>query len=265
MRALRFVALLAIPFAHAACGEPLPAEDARADASSTLDANTSESDTDANAEAATDAPTDTPSVETSMDAPPEPPTAEQLLALTTSCMRIPGSPLYGNDSGDTPTVPLCQLDRAIYWHADMDIDCDGGSGSVCMSDPYYQPDTSGTTSTGQPLDASTLPFIVIPLPRTGFDYRNFDIHIGSVAAVIYQGRVVYAIFGDVGPSTGIGEGSYALAQALGIDPDPVTGGIDSGVTYIVFQGADGRVMHNEDHDEATRIGEARATALVSGG
>jgi hypothetical protein len=278
MRALPVVAFVAISAVSAACGEPLPSDDAGADArgdtSMPSDATTNDSARDAVGEVAVDAPRDVPAdvamMEASVDAPADTmsavaPTAAELLALTTSCMRIAGSPLYALDSGETATVPLCQLTGAIYWQADMDVDCDGGSGAECMSDPYYQPDTSGVTSTGQPLDASTLPFIVIPLPRTGFDYRNFDIHIGSVAAVIYRDRVVYAIFGDAGPSSIIGEGSFALAQALGIDPDPSTGGVGSGVTYIVFQGADGRVTHNEDHDEATRIGEARAMALVSGG
>ncbi len=40
--------------------------------------------------------------------------------------------------------------------------------------------------------------------------------------------------GDTGPDEIIGEASYATAKALGIDPDPETGGTDSGVTYIVF-------------------------------
>jgi hypothetical protein len=35
----------------------------------------------------------------------------------------------------------------------------------------------------------------------------------------------------------IGEASYKTAADLGIDPDPSSGGTDSGVTYIFFKNA----------------------------
>ena len=249
-----------------ACGVPVEGDDASADGgsdaradSATLDASDA-SDAMLAEDAVSEASPDTSDAPT--DAPPAPVTAADLLARTGSCNRIAGSPLYSTDSGETATIPLCQLEGAIFWQADMDIDCDGGSSSLCRSDPSYLPDTSANTSSGMPLDASTLPFIVIPLPRTGFDFRTHDIHLGSVAAVIYQGRVVYAIFGDEGPSSIIGEGSNALATALGIDADPRVGGVDNGVTYIVFTGASGVVSRNEDHAEATTLGEMRAAEFI---
>ena len=121
---------------------------------------------------------------------------------------------------------------------------------------------SGTDSQGNPLDASTLPFYVIPLPSHGFDYAAHGIDLGSVGAVIYGGQLEYGIFADQGPQGIIGEASYAMAVALGVDPDPEFGGADSGATYIVFTGADGMVTTNEDHVEAETVGQARAAQLL---
>ena len=50
----------------------------------------------------------------------------------------------------------------------------------------------------------------------------------------YNGKVRFAVFADEGPSYKFGEGSMALAEALGIDSDPKTGGVAKGVEYIVF-------------------------------
>lgn len=188
-------------------------------------------------------------------------TAADVLASLGTCARIGGD--YGNDAGDPETIPVCQTADVIWWTADFDVDCDGGSSAICMSDPYYQPETSGVDSMGNPLDASTLPFIVIPLPSARFRYADHGISIGQVALVIYAGRMVYGIFGDAGPASGIGEGSYAMAEALGIPPDPSTGGVDAGVTYLVFTGPSANVTRNEDHDEAVRLGTMALDAFLS--
>ena len=75
--------------------------------------------------------------------------------------------------------------------------------------------------------------------------------------------MVYGIFGDAGPSGAIGEGSYAMAEALGIPPSPISGGVDSGVTYLIFTGSGARVSRNEDHAEAVSRGEALLDAFLT--
>lgn len=192
---------------------------------------------------------------------PAPITPDAVLARLGDCARIGGD--YANDSGEAETIPVCGDGSVVWWESDMDIDCDGGREASCMADPYYQPETSGTDSHGDPLDANTLPFIVVPLPSARFRYADHGIAIGQVALVMYEGRMAYAVFGDAGPSGSIGEGSYALAEELGIDPDPVTGGADSGVTFVIFTGAASRVTRNEDHDEAVRMGEALARDFLA--
>lgn len=192
-----------------------------------------------------------------------PPTPAQLLALTTTC-DVASASKYATDEGEANTVDVCALSGAFFWKSDFDVDCDGKMSAQCNAntDPSYYPATSAEDSQGDPLDAASLPFIVIPLASAKFDYDAENIHLGAVAAVIYQDKLVYAVFGDQGPNGIIGEGSYALAQALGIDPDPAIGGSDGPVTFIVFTGTNAVVSPIEDHPAATSLGETLATKLI---
>jgi len=192
------------------------------------------------------------------------PTAAELLSLTASC-TVASTGKYATDEGEADTISVCAVGTAFFWTSDFDVDCDGKQSAACNinTDPAYQSETSATDSQGDPLDAAALPFIVIPLPSSKFDFGDADIHLGAVAAAVYQDKVVYAVFGDEGPSGIIGEGSYALAQALGIDPDPSTGGSDGPVTFIVFSGTSAIVSPIEDHAAATAQGEAMAAKLLA--
>jgi len=202
-------------------------------------------------------------VDASPDAP-APPTASELLAKLATCNKVGGD--YATDSGGAATIPICGLSNAVFWKADMDIDCDGKQTTQCNSstDPSWQNQTSATDSHGNPLDAANLPYVVVPLPSTRFDYSNAGLDFGSVIAVIYHDKVEYAVFGDEGPSSIIGEASYATANALGIDPDPSTGGVDSGVAYIAFTGPAAIVPVIEDHAMAVQLGISRAQMLLAG-
>lgn len=191
------------------------------------------------------------------------PTADDLLALTQSCDQLSGTTLFATDAGGAQTIPMCELNGAIWFRADMDIDCDGGTESACKADPYYQPETSATSSTGQPLDASHLPFTVMPLDSNGFTLSGSGLSLGSVTAVIYNGQVYYGPLGDRGPRGTLGEGSYAMAEQLGINPNPVSGGIASGVTYIYFTGTDAKVSPIESEAEAQILGAEQAADLLA--
>lgn len=59
---------------------------------------------------------------------------------------------------------------------------------------------------------------------------------GDLAYVfdLETGKSSFAIVGDWGTENTLGEGSIALAKALGIDSDPRTGGQDNGISYVVF-------------------------------
>lgn len=191
--------------------------------------------------------------------------AAQLLALTRTCAVVSAAPLRSDDEDGAPyDIDVCGLTGAIFWTADMDIDCDGESTAQCNidTDPAFQNQTSATDSNGQPLDAASLPYVVIPSGSLSFDYGARDVELGTVVAVIYNGQLRFGVFGDEGPQNIIGEASYAMAESLGIDPDPSTGGSDGPVTYIAFTGKSAVVTTMEDHDEAVAVGTARAAVLL---
>lgn len=81
------------------------------------------------------------------------------------------------------------------------------------------------------IDAETVPYIVLPnglphMPRLGAPARVINLR---------NGKTCSAIFADIGPRDKIGEGSIALATALGVPSDPRTGGVPDGILFVVFQ------------------------------
>ncbi|MEV4508601.1 ricin-type beta-trefoil lectin domain protein [Dactylosporangium sp. NPDC049525] len=191
------------------------------------------------------------------------PTASQLLAKTQTCSQVSNGK-YATDDGGAETVAICKSGSAYFWTADMDIDCDGIATSRCnaSTDPWYQAQTSFNTSTGAYFTSDVTRYYVVPLPSSRFTYSANGIRAGSVAAVVYNGRVAYAVFADEGPSNIIGEGSYALAVALGIDPNPASGGTNGPVTFIVFPSSVPSPV--ESSSAIDSVGAAAATAWVGG-
>jgi hypothetical protein len=80
------------------------------------------------------------------------------------------------------------------------------------------------------VNAEAVNFIVLP-GRLGLGAK-----LGDFAVVIRPATGVYdyAVYADVGPANKIGEGSIALAAALGIPSSPKSGGVGHGIVYIVF-------------------------------
>ncbi|MCX4917984.1 glycoside hydrolase family 75 protein [Streptomyces sp. NBC_00687] len=188
--------------------------------------------------------------------------AASLLAKVTSCSQI-SSGKYRTDEETSATIPVCGKNGAVFWKADMDIDCDGQVTNRCSADtdPWFQDDTAFHQSNGQPLRADSLPYVVVPSTSSIWKYTSSGIKGGGVVAVIYNNKVEYAVVGDTGPTSIIGEASYATASALGIDPDPETGGTDSGVTYIVFKNA--QVSPIESHTAAVTLGNSLAQQFLA--
>ncbi|MFJ8467142.1 glycoside hydrolase family 75 protein [Streptomyces swartbergensis] len=190
-----------------------------------------------------------------------PVSAADLLAKVRDCTPVSRG-RYRSDIGAPANIPVCGTRDAVFWKADMDIDCDGRPGHRCnrRTDPHFSDSTAYAQSDGRPLSAERLPFIVVPAPSRIWDYREHGVGGGSVAAVVHRNRVQYAVVGDTGPQDIIGEASYATAKALGIRADPQGGGTPSGVTYIVFKNA--RVSPIEDHAAAVTTGERLARQFV---
>ncbi|MGH8793507.1 MAG: glycoside hydrolase family 75 protein [Stackebrandtia sp.] len=191
------------------------------------------------------------------------PSADELRNVVDGCPTQLSNGEYSEDQDGDSYIPVCQTSNAVHWKADMDIDCDGQRTDECNenTDPYFQPETAWNQSDGQPLISAQLPFIVVPLPSDIWDYETADIGGGTVAAVIYEDKVVYAVVGDLGPETIIGEGSYRLAEDLGIDPDPSTGGIGGAVVdFVLFPGITAEPI--EDPEQSTTLGGPAADKLV---
>ncbi|MET8243653.1 glycoside hydrolase family 75 protein [Streptomyces sp. NPDC005202] len=187
--------------------------------------------------------------------------AADLLAKVTSCQQISNGK-YKTDDETSATVPVCGKNGAVFWKADMDIDCDGQRTSNCNenTDPWYLDNTAFHQSNGKPLKADSLPYVVVPSSSSIWNYSSAGIKGGGVVAVIYNNKVEYAVVGDTGPTKIIGEASYATAKALGIDPDPATGGADSGVTYILFKNS--QVSPIESHGAAVTLGDKLAQQFI---
>ena len=202
-----------------------------------------------------------------MQQPPADPTVADLVALTQNCTPVAGTSKFKTDSGaNSATVQLCQLNGAIFWKADADIDCDGAADPKCTVDPYYLPTTSATDSNGKYINSAKVPFYVVPLPSNGFAPKDHGIKTGagygSAGAILYNGKLIYAPYADAGPAGVIGELSYAAAEQLGIPPSPINGGVASGVTYIAFTGAN-YVNPIENLTTAATVGKSLASKLIA--
>jgi hypothetical protein len=189
------------------------------------------------------------------------PDAAALLARTQDCDRISNG-LYKTDVERRRTIAVCDAGDAVWWRADMDIDCDGKPTPRCnlRTDPAFQPATAFQQSNGRQLVADRSHYIVVPSTSRTWNYVSAGLKGGGSCAVVYEDRVLYAVIGDTGPKDIIGEASYATARDLGIDPDPSTGGSDGPVTYICFKGS--RVKPIESNTKATEVGEGLSAAFV---
>ncbi|MFB9908245.1 peptidoglycan-binding protein [Allokutzneria oryzae] len=193
------------------------------------------------------------------------PTAAQLKAAVAKCTKQISTGKFGHDAGGSRTVPVCATGNSVHWRADMDIVCDGQPTTKCNknTDPWFQPQTAWTQSNGKPLIADKLPFIVVPGISSTWSYKSANITGGTVAAVVHQDKVAYAVVGDVGPTSAIGEGSYRLAEQLGINPNPKTGGVSGAVVdYILFPGVKAQPI--ESNSSAVSRGTVAAADLVAG-
>jgi hypothetical protein len=190
------------------------------------------------------------------------PSASQLLAKTNSCKQISNGK-YKTDDETGKTVAVCDANGAVFWKADMDVDCDGVRTSRCNenTDPWYQNDTAFHASNGKPLTADVTHYIVVPSSSSIWKYTSSGLKGGGSCAVIFNNKVLYAVIGDTGPTQIIGEASYATAKDLGINPDPENGGSDGPVTYICFKNSS--VSPIESNSAATSVGEGKANAFVA--
>ncbi len=132
-----------------------------------------------------------------------------------------------------------QPDGRVTFRGDADIDVDGLGPS--HGDPYYQPDTS-LHVLDKALNSDVDRYVVVPPVVIK---SVLPVVLGCLARITYRGKTVDSVVGDVGPRTKVGEISRAVAVALGINPSPISGGIDTvEVDYEIHPGvaAEGYVL-----------------------
>lgn len=152
------------------------------------------------------------------------------------------------------TLPAIDVDgrsaRPRAFESGMAIDADG-AGDAHRGDGSGQSRTSLAWShrpgRERYLDPTVTPFVALPI---GFERDHPGVRLGDIVAVQRDGRTVFAIYGDRGPRDQLGEASLAVGRALGLTAaqlDPNRGGLEGGVTYVVFPGSGtGRPLENAE-------------------
>jgi hypothetical protein len=149
-------------------------------------------------------------------------------------------------------VNVYQVKPGVYaYSSGMAIDTDGSDSDP---DPDHQGETTWEDSSGKALGAHHVPFYVLgddcwdrtsPCPH--FFYRERGMTGRQFALMFYNGKVIGSIFGDTqtannqttsdNDSRELGEASVKAAQLLGIPSSGTTGGVDNGVTVVMFSGS----------------------------
>lgn len=164
-------------------------------------------------------------------------------------------------------VNVYQVIPGVFaYSSSMAIDTDGSDPDP---DPDHQSQTTWQDSSGAQLGAHHVPFYVlgddcydralnglssvITKGRTRaicphFFYAEHNITGLQFALVFYNGKVIGAVFGDTqgtdstptsdNDSRELGEASVEAAVLLGIPSSGTTGGVDDGVTVVIFSGPD---------------------------
>ncbi len=105
---------------------------------------------------------------------------------------------------------------------------------MCLRLLSMTPDNPNTRDPHRYVDSATIPYIVLH-PKALNHAR-----LGDFATVVnfQNGKISAAIVADESaPDLPVGEGSIALAEALGIDSSPRYGGKDGAVAYLIYPGS----------------------------
>jgi hypothetical protein len=148
-------------------------------------------------------------------------------------------------------VNVYQVAKGVYaYTSSMAIDDDGSDPDP---DPDHQGDTTWHDSAGKALGAHHVPYYVLgddcwdrKTPCPHFFYKEHGMSGRQFALMFYKGKVIGSIFGDTqtannqttsdNDSRELGEASVKAAQLLGIPSSGTTGGVDNGVTVVMFSG-----------------------------
>src|SRR5436305_10796390 len=181
-------------------------------------------------------------------------TAAEVLAgvkkNSTTANKVNSKP-HINTMTRAKNVNVYQVATGVYaYSSSLAVDDDGSDPDP---DPAHQGETTFQDSNGKQLAAHHVPFYVLgddcwdrKTPCPHFFYKEHNIHGRQFALMFYNGKVIGSIFGDTqtannqttsdNDSRELGEASVKAAQLLGIPSSGTTGGVDDGVTVVMFSG-----------------------------
>jgi len=186
-------------------------------------------------------------------------TAAQVLAGVKANMT-PAKKVNSETHRNTQTqklyVNVYQVATGFFaYTSSMAIDTDGSDHD---NDPDHQDQTAWQDDDGHQLGAHHVPYYVLGdicpdshSPCKWFYYKEHDVTGLQFALIFYNDRCIGAVFGDTqGPPGGdpreLGEASVKSAQLLGIPDSGITGGVNDGVTVVVFSGPEWVVHGTND-------------------
>jgi hypothetical protein len=111
---------------------------------------------------------------------------------------------------------------------------DPAPGYYVSTTALYDPDNPNVRDPYRYVNAAKIPYVVLHPEALNHG------RLGDFATVVnlQNGKISAAIVADESaPNLPIGEGSIALAKALGIDPSPRHGGKDDAVAYLIYPGS----------------------------
>ncbi|MEV6609063.1 glycoside hydrolase family 75 protein [Kutzneria sp. NPDC051319] len=182
-------------------------------------------------------------------------TAAEVLAgvkkNSTTANKVNSKP-HINTMTRSQNVNVYQVATGVYaYSSSLAVDDDGSDPD---NDPDHQDETTFQDSNGKQLAAHHVPFYVLgddcwdrksPCPH--FFYKEHGIKGRQFALMFYKSKVIGAIFGDTqtgnsqttsdNDSRELGEASVKAASSLGIPSSGTSGGVDNGVTVVIFSGA----------------------------
>ena len=192
-------------------------------------------------------------------------TAAQVLAgvqkNSTNATKVNTLP-HINTMTRAQNVNVYQVASGVYaYTSGLAVDTDGSDSDP---DPDHQGETTFQDSNGQALGAHRVPFYVqgddcwdrkTPCPH--FYFRERGMSGRQFALMFYNGKVIGSILGDTqtansqttsdNDSRELGEASVKAASLLGIPSSGTTGGVDNGVTVVMFSGPSWVVNGSNDN------------------
>ncbi|HEV3359982.1 MAG TPA: glycoside hydrolase family 75 protein [Pseudonocardiaceae bacterium] len=181
-------------------------------------------------------------------------TAAQVLAgvkkNSTTANKVNSKP-HINTMTRAMNINVYQVTTGVYaYSSSLAVDDDGSDPDP---DPDHQNQTTFQDSAGKQLAAHHVPFYVLgddcwdrKTPCPHFFYKEHNIKGRQFALMFYKSKVIGAIFGDTqtgnnqttsqNDSRELGEASVKSASLLGIPDSGTTGGVDNGVTVVIFSG-----------------------------